>query len=960
MRCFALLVAFSCLFISATFSQVQLTDIRSASELSSNPRNFRIVNDNILFIANTQEYGNELWTIDRNTGEAALLKDIHVGEESSIVSLSSALLHGDRLYFIASDYTHGKQIWYTNGKPEGTARLTEIDGFNADYLTIIKNEIYYTSYFQYELAIWKVDVEGKEVELIKRDIPGSGKPIFEGSVNNKFLFLIQDYQSNYYRLWVSDGTDQGTLALTNPVDGNGADSGKPTQFITHNGYLYFVARSSEYFGASSVGVIMTDGTRANTRALPGIYDGSQYLIDEADVYMFNETLYFTFYDARFADLRIYELKGDRGQTIHRTFGAADFNKSNLVQVANKLAFTGQGENGTALVTIDMETYEVEIIKELDTTFDRNKYSSFTLNVLHQLSPDRIFIAVYQEDGYKGWISDLSSENTMRKEEFDDVTHLIEDNQKIYLGVPIAQAGRELGYSDNQLSEPILIEDLNAGVQGIYGLENESYFNDIYFTSLDMEAPDAGFGLYRHTAGTGETVRLADNFQTTGIYPNNLGSSDSHIYFSARHPDLGYELYRVGPDSKTPEFVKDVVPGAKNTAPYEFLTFNNYVFFLGFSETSTGIYKIDGLSVEKVYDAGINDFRAPNRLRELSKTDNRLFGVTEINLVRYNDLTGNTDEFLSLGNIIELATTRSKAYVITGNNITDYVLWVCEESGDPVKIGEDLFKDVSDLFPLGDQIYFTARTLATGRELWVSDGSVTGTHAVADLNQGPASAFPNPVRTYVSTTSANIFTTLNNELLFTASDGVHGSELWKTNGTSEGTVLIKDINPGGEGSIPRNFYPDGEKIYFSAYQPETGYELWSSDGTESGTTIALNLGPGSYGSSPANIHVVDQRLFFTAYSPESGNQLWGFDNTITSTEESQSPPEALFLYPNPAQQVILFSSPLENVEIKSVTGQTLLFYKGHLQTINVADLPEGVYLLRARLNGSFVTRKFIKQ
>ena len=40
------------------------------------------------------------------------------------------------------------------------------------------------------------------------------------------------------------------------------------------------------------------------------------------------------------------------------------------------------------------------------------------------------------------------------------------------------------------------------------------------------------------------------------------------------------------------------------------------------------------------------------------------------------------------------------------------------------------------------------------------------------------------------------------LLFNASDGVSGAELWKTDGTQAGTVLVKDINPGSAGVVPR--------------------------------------------------------------------------------------------------------------------------------------------------------------
>ena len=40
-----------------------------------------------------------------------------------------------------------------------------------------------------------------------------------------------------------------------------------------------------------------------------------------------------------------------------------------------------------------------------------------------------------------------------------------------------------------------------------------------------------------------------------------------------------------------------------------------------------------------------------------------------------------------------------------------------------------------------------------------------------------------------------FTSVNGTLYFRPDDGVHGDELWKTNGTEAGTVLVKDINPG---------------------------------------------------------------------------------------------------------------------------------------------------------------------
>jgi len=73
------------------------------------------------------------------------------------------------------------------------------------------------------------------------------------------------------------------------------------------------------------------------------------------------------------------------------------------------------------------------------------------------------------------------------------------------------------------------------------------------------------------------------------------------------------------------------------------------------------------------------------------------------------------------------------------------------------------------------------------------------------------------------------------VFFRADDGSSGRELWKTDGTRDGTVLVKDIRPGGDGSSPLNFAALGDKVFFYADDGIRGAELWGSNGTDAGTT-----------------------------------------------------------------------------------------------------------------------------
>ncbi|ABU56234.1 MULTISPECIES: ELWxxDGT repeat protein [Roseiflexus] len=76
--------------------------------------------------------------------------------------------------------------------------------------------------------------------------------------------------------------------------------------------------------------------------------------------------------------------------------------------------------------------------------------------------------------------------------------------------------------------------------------------------------------------------------------------------------------------------------------------------------------------------------------------------------------------------------------------------------------------------------------------------------------------------------------INGVFFFIANDGIHGPELWRSDGTTDGTRLVKDIRPGVDGADLSRFHVVGDVLFFVANDGVHGHELWRSDGTTDGT------------------------------------------------------------------------------------------------------------------------------
>jgi len=130
--------------------------------------------------------------------------------------------------------------------------------------------------------------------------------------------------------------------------------------------------------------------------------------------------------------------------------------------------------------------------------------------------------------------------------------------------------------------------------------------------------------------------------------------------------------------------------------------------------------------------------------------------------------------------------------------------------------------------IGNTILFSAITPQTGNELWRTDGTESGTQLVKDINPGWDGALPY----YGGATFV-----LSNTLLFPADDGATGMELWRSDGTAAGTMLVKDTWPGADTGYPTSFVASADgRVFFTAQISETHYALWITDGTPAGTTL----------------------------------------------------------------------------------------------------------------------------
>lgn len=196
-----------------------------------------------------------------------------------------------------------------------------------------------------------------------------------------------------------------------------------------------------------------------------------------------------------------------------------------------------------------------------------------------------------------------------------------------------------------------------------------------------------------------------------------------------------------------------------------------------------------------------------------------------------------------------------------------------------------FHNIFCLTILNNKLIFTAYDSSHGWELWVSDGTSNGTNLLLDINPGPISGVRDANDKRIRANTEISFPQMNGNIYFYGDDGIHGTELWKSDGTISGTSMVKDINlaPGAgmaDTLYIRNIIANNNKLFFFAIDTTHGDEIWSSDGTESGTNIIKEYAPGNTNilSGGPYFLILDNKVLFNF-----GQSLCITDGTTQNTQ-----------------------------------------------------------------------------
>lgn len=533
--------------------------------------------------------------------------------------------------------------------------------------------------------------------------------------------------------------------------------------------------------------------------------------------------------------------------------------------------------------------------------------------LHVVNGDLLFSAFEEASGTELWIYDVSEGQARLLKDInpgDDGSMIRDTNYgtryfcvfggNLYFSADDGVNGTELWVSDGTELGTTLLHDNNTGsgdgclpIMTVVG-------SKFFFVGNDGTA---GLELWC-SDGTALGTELVKDIRP-GASSGSVGEMTavgSLLFFEANDGTTGVELW-VSDGTEGGTTGLDLNPGAGNFYPNDITAAGTHAVFEAFDVVggSRVLWKSDGTAVGST-----------------------ILGATGIPST--GGLTGlDSDTVL---------------FTIFQSGVTGYELWKGTISTNTVELVKDinpgssssLYGQLTSMHKIGSEVFFSATDSSASNgdpegELWKTDGTEGGTVKIAEINESPRSGEPVHMATLGNRV---LFTRIGvssfNQRLLLASDGTPDGvveikelsiwrriheiipvgniayllvantessikkwELWKTNGTTAGTVQVHDdigeyVTSGSNPPRPDNFTVMGNKLFFVTATDEEGRELWTSNGTTAGTKMVKDIRPGTSSSSPGSLVVFKDQLYFRAAISVSTSTLWRSDGTTGGTEE----------------------------------------------------------------------------
>jgi large repetitive protein len=363
-----------------------------------------------------------------------------------------------------------------------------------------------------------------------------------------------------------------------------------------------------------------------------------------------------------------------------------------------------------------------------------------------------------------------------------------------------------------------------------------------------------------------------------------------LLFAGFDPLHGQELWAIDTPGAAPRLVKDILTGRSHSLPQAMVSDGKRIIFQArSSESEAELWITDGthdgtLQVKNIGGAQSADaqplawlgaralFNAttPAHGAEPWVSDGTAAGTRLLKDTFPGDYSGAP---------IFLGVTTGLAFLSSNISYADSALWV--SGGSPASTRKVSSSDptfrlnsaVSEAVALPHALVFSGSTETYGAEPWVSDGTAAGTRLLRDISPGPASAYPSG------------FTRVGDLAFFSAADH-RGEELWVTDGTPEGTHLVRDLTPGPTSAVISCMIAYQGRLIFSAQAPGApNATLWITDGTDAGTRPLLAPSPLAF-REPCALFAHDDALYVWDHNNVK-TLLWVITVDVAATPSATS-------------------------------------------------------------------------